>query len=65
MPSYVAGLKFLMYFFRCAVCSLFTVAGMIGLAATLFAMRSYAYRALSERYESEAQEPEMAEPSIA
>ena len=44
---------------------LFTVAGMIGLMVTLFAMRSYSYRALSERYESEAQEPEIAEPSIA
>jgi DHA3 family multidrug efflux protein-like MFS transporter len=44
---------------------LFTVAGLIGLAVTLFAMRSYAYRALSERYENEAKEPEMAEPSIA
>ena len=44
---------------------LFTVAGLIGLAVTLFAMRSSAYRNLSERYESEAQEPEMAEPSIA
>jgi DHA3 family multidrug efflux protein-like MFS transporter len=44
---------------------LFTVAGLIGLAVTLFAMRSYSYRALSERYDREAQEPEMAEPSIA
>jgi DHA3 family multidrug efflux protein-like MFS transporter len=44
---------------------LFTVAGLIGLAVTLFAMRSNAYRALSKRYESEAPEPEMAEPSIA
>jgi DHA3 family multidrug efflux protein-like MFS transporter len=44
---------------------LFTVAGMIGLAVTLFAMRSSAYRNLSERYESEAQEPEGAEPSMA
>jgi DHA3 family multidrug efflux protein-like MFS transporter len=44
---------------------LFTVAGLIGLVVTLFAMRSNSYRALSERYESEAQEPEMAEPSVA
>jgi DHA3 family multidrug efflux protein-like MFS transporter len=44
---------------------LFTVAGLIGLAVTLFAMRSYAYRALSERYESEAREPEITEASIA
>jgi MFS transporter, DHA3 family, multidrug efflux protein len=44
---------------------LFTVAGMIGLIATLLAMRSNAYRALSERYEHEAEEPEMAEPSLA
>ena len=44
---------------------LFTVAGLIGLAVTLFAMRSNAYRVLSKRYESEAREPEMAEPSIA
>jgi DHA3 family multidrug efflux protein-like MFS transporter len=33
---------------------LFTVAGLIGLAVTLLAMRSYAYRALSERYDKEA-----------
>ena len=33
---------------------LFTVAGLIGLTATLLAMRSYAYRALSERYDKEA-----------
>jgi DHA3 family multidrug efflux protein-like MFS transporter len=44
---------------------LFTVAGLIGLAVTLFAMRSYSYRALSERYDSEAQEPEGVEPSMA
>ena len=44
---------------------LFTVAGLVGLAVTLFAMRSNAYRTLSKRYESEAREPEMAEPSIA
>jgi DHA3 family multidrug efflux protein-like MFS transporter len=44
---------------------LFTVAGMIGLAVTLMAMRSYSYRALSERYENEDQEPDMAEPSPA
>jgi DHA3 family multidrug efflux protein-like MFS transporter len=44
---------------------LFTVAGLIGLAVTLFAMRSNSYRTLSKRYESEAPEPEMAEPSIA
>ena len=44
---------------------LFTVAGLVGLAVTLFAMRSNAYRTLSKRYENEAREPEMAEPSIA
>ena len=45
---------------------LFTVAGLIGLAVTLFAMRSNAYRALSNRYENEAQEQEdLAEPSLA
>ena len=44
---------------------LFTVAGLVGRAVTLFAMRSNAYRTLSKRYESEAREPEMAEPSIA
>jgi DHA3 family multidrug efflux protein-like MFS transporter len=44
---------------------LFTVAGLIGLAVTLMAMRSYSYRALSERYERESEEPEMAEPSLA
>jgi DHA3 family multidrug efflux protein-like MFS transporter len=44
---------------------LFTVAGLIGLGVTLFAMRSNAYRSLSERYESAPQEPELAEPSIA
>ena len=43
---------------------LFTVAGMIGLAVTLMAMRSYSYRTLSERYERENEEPEMAEPSM-
>lgn len=30
---------------------LFTVTGLIGLAVTLFAMRSYAYRTLSEKYQ--------------
>ena len=45
---------------------LFTVAGLIGLAVTLFAMRSNAYRDLSERYENEAQEQDdLAEPSLA
>src|SRR5512134_2849947 len=44
---------------------LFTVAGLIGLAVTMLAMRSNAYRNLSERYESESEEPEMAEPSLA
>ena len=44
---------------------LFTVAGLIGLTVTLFAMRSYAYRALSQRYETAGEEPEMAEPSLA
>jgi DHA3 family multidrug efflux protein-like MFS transporter len=44
---------------------LFTVAGTIGLAVTLLAMRSYSYRALSERYESADEEPDMAEPSLA
>jgi DHA3 family multidrug efflux protein-like MFS transporter len=44
---------------------LFTVAGLIGLAVTLLAMRSNAYRLLSERYKNEPEEPEMAEPSLA
>jgi MFS transporter, DHA3 family, multidrug efflux protein len=44
---------------------LFTVAGLIGLTVTLFAMRSNAYRSLSKRYESQDEEPEMAEPSLA
>jgi DHA3 family multidrug efflux protein-like MFS transporter len=44
---------------------LFTVAGLIGLAITLIAMRSNAYRALSEKYESEDEGPGMAEPSLA
>ena len=45
---------------------LFTVAGLIGLAVTLFAMRSNAYRDLSNRYESEAREGEdLPEPSLA
>ena len=35
---------------------LFTVAGMIGLAVTLLAMRSYSYRALSANYENQGQE---------
>ena len=39
---------------------LFTVAGMIGLAVTLIAMRSNAYRALSTVYE--ASEPEQEVP---
>ena len=45
---------------------LFTVAGLIGLAVTLFAMRSNAYRNLSNRYENEAREGEdLPEPSLA
>jgi DHA3 family multidrug efflux protein-like MFS transporter len=45
---------------------LFTVAGLIGLAVTLFAMRSSAYRDLSNRYENEAQAGEdLPEPSLA
>jgi MFS transporter, DHA3 family, multidrug efflux protein len=45
---------------------LFTVAGLIGLAVTLLAMRSNAYLSLSKRYENEAQEQEdLAEPSLA
>jgi MFS transporter, DHA3 family, multidrug efflux protein len=46
---------------------LFTVAGLIGLAVTLFAMRSSAYRLLSDRYErrAEEQEEELPEPSLA
>jgi DHA3 family multidrug efflux protein-like MFS transporter len=44
---------------------LFTVAGLIGLAVTLLAMRSNAYRLLSERYKNEPDDPEMAEPSLA
>jgi DHA3 family multidrug efflux protein-like MFS transporter len=44
---------------------LFTVAGLIGLAVTLLAMRSSAYRNLSERYEKPEQEPELPEPSLA
>lgn len=39
---------------------LFTLAGLIGLAVTLLAMRSNAYRALSENYENHDQEQEMA-----
>jgi MFS transporter, DHA3 family, multidrug efflux protein len=38
---------------------LFTVAGLIGLAVTLFAMRSNAYRSLSQIYETESQEQEL------
>ena len=38
---------------------LFTVAGVIGLAVTLLAMRSNAYRALSENYENHNQEQEV------
>jgi DHA3 family multidrug efflux protein-like MFS transporter len=40
---------------------LFTVAGLIGLAVTLLAMRSYSYRALSEKYQEQDQGPELAE----
>lgn len=40
---------------------LFTVAGLLGLAVTLLAMRSYSYRALSEKYQEQDQEPELAE----
>jgi DHA3 family multidrug efflux protein-like MFS transporter len=38
---------------------LFTVAGLIGLAVTLMAMRSTAYRSLSRIYETESQEQEL------
>jgi DHA3 family multidrug efflux protein-like MFS transporter len=38
---------------------LFTVAGLIGLAVTLLAMRSNAYRTLSENYENHKQEQEL------
>ena len=40
---------------------LFTVAGLIGLAVTLLAMRSYSYRALSTKYQEQDEEPELAE----
>jgi DHA3 family multidrug efflux protein-like MFS transporter len=40
---------------------LFTIAGMIGLAVTLIAMRSNAYRALSMVYETPEQEDEVPE----
>lgn len=40
---------------------LFTVAGLIGLAVTLLAMRSNAYRSLSQIYETQADEPELPE----
>ena len=40
---------------------LFTVAGLIGLAVTLLAMRSNAYRSLSQIYETRADEPELPE----
>jgi len=38
---------------------LFTVAGLIGLAVTLLAMRSNSYRSLSQIYETESQEQEL------
>ena len=44
---------------------LFTVAGLIGLAVTLLAMRSKAYRSLSQIYKIENQERELAEVSPA
>lgn len=44
---------------------LFTVAGLIGLAVTLFAMRSSAYRNLSAQYDKQEEEPELPEPSLA
>lgn len=44
---------------------LFTVAGLIGLAVTLLAMRSNAYRSLSQTYETESQEQELTEVSPA
>jgi DHA3 family multidrug efflux protein-like MFS transporter len=44
---------------------LFTVAGLIGLAVTLLAMRSNAYQSLSQRYKDEDQGPELGEPSLA
>lgn len=44
---------------------LFTVAGLIGLAVTLLAMRSNSYRSLSQTYETESQEQELTEVSPA
>jgi DHA3 family multidrug efflux protein-like MFS transporter len=43
---------------------LFTVAGLIGLAVTLLAMRSYAYRVLSGNYRTQSLEAELREASI-
>ncbi len=43
---------------------LFTVAGLIGLAVTLLAMRSHAYRALSRRYQEDEQGVEPVEAAI-
>jgi DHA3 family multidrug efflux protein-like MFS transporter len=40
---------------------LFTVAGFIGLAVTLMAMRSNSYRVLSKNYENQNQEQELPE----
>jgi DHA3 family multidrug efflux protein-like MFS transporter len=40
---------------------LFTVAGLIGLAVTLFAMRSNAYKSLSQIYKKQDQEQEVPE----
>ena len=44
---------------------LFTVAGLIGLAVTLLAMRSYSYRALSKAYGEAAPDQELPEASLA
>jgi DHA3 family multidrug efflux protein-like MFS transporter len=44
---------------------LFTVAGLIGLAVTLIAMRSHAYRSLSRAYGDQGEGPELPEPSLA
>jgi DHA3 family multidrug efflux protein-like MFS transporter len=43
---------------------LFTIAGVIGLAVTLLAMRSYSYRLLSQNYQTQALEVELGEASI-
>jgi MFS transporter, DHA3 family, multidrug efflux protein len=43
---------------------LFTVAGLIGLAVTLLAMRSYSYRALSKIYQDQDEEGVEASPAL-